>query len=250
MPSAQTIEDVLNQLDHIIDECKATNSRLGLFAYVYRRTTAEIAQEIKLGNFEDNKRMEAFDITFAMLYLQAYDNHKTNSSNSKSWEFAFKQTDQKLTIIQHILFGMNAHINLDLAIATAQIMNGKDINEIKNDFNKVNDILSQITDELQDSLSRVSPLMFLLDVLGKNSDEKIIDFSMRKARAQAWNSANLLWTLNGSAYHQSVVNIDNMVLKLSKLIHKPNSFLVHSFLKAIQLFESNNVNKIILTLYK
>lgn len=250
MSPPQTIEDVLNQLDLIIAECETTNNRLGVFAYVYRRTTAEIANEINLGNFEDNKRMEAFDVTFAKLYLVAYHNYKINAANSKSWSFAFDQADNKLTIIQHILFGMNAHINLDLSIATAQTMDNKNISDIENDFNKVNDILFQITDELQDRLSRVSPLMFLLDILGKNSDEKIIDFSMRKARAQAWNSANLLWPLSAIERKETIENIDNNILNLSQLIRNPKSILIKAILKLIRQFESNNISKIILTLYK
>jgi hypothetical protein len=245
MPSIKTIQEVLNQLDGIIAESIANNSRLGLFAYVYRRTTAEIANEIALGNFEDNKRMEDFDVAFANLYLVAYENYKTQKPVSKSWAFAFDQAEHQLTIIQHILFGMNAHINLDLSIATAQTMKGKDIKIIENDFNKVNDILFQITNELQERLSRVSPLMFLLDLIGKNSDEKIIDFSMRKARDQAWNSANLLWSLGESDKEKVIKSIDGLVLKLNQLIKSPKSFLARTLLKFMKLFEKDDVKKII-----
>ena len=71
MPRATTIKNVLEQLDVIINESIATNSRLGLFAYIYRRTTAEIASEIALGNFKKNQRLEAMDVEFANLYLDA-----------------------------------------------------------------------------------------------------------------------------------------------------------------------------------
>ena len=245
MQSAQTIQEVLDQLDKIIAECIANNSRMGLFAYVYRRTTAEIASEIALGNFEDNRRMEDFDVVFANLYLDAYRNYNNQKPVSKSWAFAFEHSTQNLTIIQHILFGMNAHINLDLSIATALTMKGKDIQGIENDFNKVNDILFQITNELQDRLSRVSPLMFLLDLFGKNSDEKIVDFSMRKARTQAWNSANLLWALHEKDHKKAIDGIDSLVLKLSKIIHQPKTFVVKILLKFIRRFESQNVRNIL-----
>lgn len=245
MPLPQTIQDVLDELDAIIAESVTNNSRLGLFAYVYRRTTAEIANEIALGNFEDNKRMEDFDVAFAVLYLEAYYDYKNQKPVSKSWSFAFERSSEGLTIIQHILFGMNAHINLDLSLATAQTMKGKDIENIENDFNKVNDILFQITNELQDRLSRVSPLMFLLDIMGKNSDEKIIDFSMRKARTQAWNSANLLWALDKEGHKKAAEDIDHLVLKLSKIIHRPKSFIVKYLLKFIKMFESDKVSVII-----
>ena len=245
MSNTNTIQDVLRDLDEIIDESIKTNSRLGLFAYIYRRTTFEIASEIALGNFEDNQRLEDFDVAFAKLYLDAYSAYKNDQKVSASWAFAFDQIDKPLTIVQHILLGMNAHINLDLAVAAALVMDGKDINAIENDFQKVNDILFQITNELQDRLSRVSPLMFMLDVMGKNKDEKIINFSMRKARNQSWKAAKRLWSLDQKESQHAINKIDRLVVLLSKLISSPKSLMISLFLKVIQAFETKEVSLII-----
>ena len=143
MPRATTIQEVLKELDVIIEEGITTNSRLGLFAYIYRRTTAEIASEIALGNFEDNPRLEALDVAFANLYLDAYKAHKNNQPVSACWAFAFNQEQEALTILQHILLGMNAHINLDLAVSTASTMAGKDISAIDIDFSSQKNHLEQ-----------------------------------------------------------------------------------------------------------
>lgn len=245
MPRANTIQEVLDQLDAIIKECAVENSRLGLFAYIYRRTTAEIASEIALGNFEDNERLEILDVQFANLYLDAYRAYKNNQPARAAWAFAFNQADKPLTIIQHIMLGMNAHINLDLGIATARVMSGKQIEDIEADFNKVNDILFQITDELQDRLSRVSPLMFVIDLIGGSKDEKIIDFSMRKARQQSWNSANLLWSLGENQNEDAIEKIDLFVLKLSEQLIAPKIRLVRFFLKIVQKLETKKVSTII-----
>ena len=245
MSRATTIQEVLHQLDTIIDESIANNSRIGLFAYIYRRTTAEIASEIALGNFEDNQRLEVLDVAFANLYLDAYNAYQNGQPLSAVWAFAFDHADEPLTILQHIMLGMNAHINLDLAISTAVTMSGKDITSIENDFNKVNDILFQITNELQDRLSRVSPLMFFLDWFGSNKDEEVIDFSMRKAREQSWNSANLLWSLGGSNNENAIKKIDQLVLLISERIKSPRSRIVRFVLKVMQTFETKQVNSII-----
>jgi hypothetical protein len=245
MSNTNTIQDVLRDLDEIIAESIKTNSRIGLFAYVYRRTTFEIASEISLGNFEDNQKLEDFDVAFAKLYLDAYNAYKKNQKVSASWAFAFEQANKPLTIVQHILLGMNAHINLDLAVAAATVMQGKDIHTLENDFNKVNDILYQITNELQDRLSRVSRLMFILDVIGKNKDEKIINFSMRKARNQSWKTAKRLWSLDQEDKEHAVSKIDRLVLLLSKHISSPKSLIIWLFLKIIQAFETKEVSLII-----
>lgn len=245
MSRATTIDNVIQELDVIIDECITTNNRMGLFAYIYRRTTAEIAAEITLGSFQDNKRLETLDVEFANLYIDAYKAHKNNERVSVVWAFAFNQVHEPLSILQHIMLGMNAHINLDLAVSTARTMSDKEIIEIENDFNKVNDILFQITNELQDRLSRVSPLLFILDWVGDNNDEKIIDFSMRMARKQSWNSANLLWSLGNDNNGVAITKIDEIVLKLSEQIKYPNARIIRFFLNLIQKFETKQVGSII-----
>jgi len=248
MSKPTTINDVLDELDAIIYECITTNSRLGYFAYVYRRTTAEIASELEKGNFQNNKRMEEFDVAFANLYIDAYYAFKANTETSKVWEFSFTNQNESLTILQHILLGMNAHINLDLGIAAAQIMKGKDVKDLQADFNKVNDILFQITNEIQARLSRVSPLMFLLDWIGQNTDEKVIDFSMRKARQQSWNSANLFWSLGEANNSIAIKDLDLLALKLSKIIKTPRLKTLQFVLKLMRFLETKNVDKVILKL--
>lgn len=245
MARANTIQDVLDQLDVIIEESIGNNSRLGLFAYIYRRTTAEIASEITLGHFDDNHRLELMDVEFANLYLDAYKDYKNNDEVSAAWAFAFDHEDESLTILQHVLLGMNAHINLDLAIATANTMSGKELNDIEKDFNKVNDILFQITNELQDRLSRVSPLMFILDWLGKTGDEKIIDFSMRQARGHSWKAAQLLWSIREDQRGFAINKTDQIVLKLSEHIKTPKSIMIRYILKLMQKFETEQVSTII-----
>lgn len=248
MNRPKTIKEVLIELDIIIAECIATNSRLGLFAYLYRRTTAEILKEVELGSFENNEQLQRMDVAFANLYIDAYQEHTKGNSVSASWLFSFENATEELTILQHIMLGINAHINLDLGIATAATMKGKNVLDIEKDFNKVNDILFNITNEMQDRLSRVSPLLFLLDILGKNTDEKVIDFSMRKARQQAWNSTNLLWGLHESQQPEAIKKIDRLVLELAKFIKAPKSKIIEYLLKGISKFEEKNVGKIIMKL--
>ncbi|MDO6519516.1 DUF5995 family protein [Zobellia uliginosa] len=239
---------MLRQLDVIIDTTIATNSRMGLFAYVYRRTTAQILKEVELGNFEDNDRMVKFDVEFANFYLDAYRAYTNGLEVSRSWDFAFKNTIEPLTILQHVMLGINTHINLDLAMAVSTVMRERELAEIENDYNTVNRILSDIVNEMQDRLGRVSPLLFMLDWAGKNSDEKIIDFSMAKAREVSWGNANLLWGLGVEHQGEAIKNIDAVVLKLSEFIKTPQSKIIDLLLSLIGRFEERNIGKVIATL--
>lgn len=232
-------------MDIIIDDAIETNSRIGYFAYLYRRVTAEIQNEIVLGNFEDNARMEIFDVAFANYYINAYYGYKKQTPISKSWQFAFGSKDEPLTILQHIMLGINTHINLDLGLAASMVMQQTDILEIENDFNKVNTILGNIVNEMQDRLSRVSPLLFLLDLAGKNTDEEIINFSLGKARALSWYNANLLWGLGVGHQDDAIRNMDLAVLQLGEFIKSPKSTFITYTLKFIGKCEEKNVGKVI-----
>ncbi len=141
MPQATTIDGVLQQLDAIIETARAENSALGYFAYVYRRTTAAIKQAIDAGRFVDNGRMEVFDVSFANLYLEAYEQYHCGDPCAASWQLAFAAALERKAFLQHVMLGMNAHINLDLGVAAGSLMKGKDLNDLEEDFRRVNDIL-------------------------------------------------------------------------------------------------------------
>lgn len=232
-------------MDIIIDEAITTNNRIGYFAYLYRRVTAEIQNEIVLANFEDNARMEIFDVAFANFYIDAYNGYTRQTPISKSWQFAFSAKNEPLTILQHIMLGINTHINLDLGLAASTVMQEQQIADIENDFNIVNTILGNIVNEMQDRLSRVSPLLFLLDLAGKNTDEEIINFSLGKARALSWYNANLLWGLGVGHQDDAIRNMDLTVLRLGEFIKSPKSTFITYTLNFIGKFEEKNVGKVI-----
>ena len=221
-----TINDVLNELDKIISDSVREKNYLAIFAWVYKRTTEQIKAEVDKGSFENGQRMQQFDIVFANLYLDAYHDYKDNKPISLSWKIAFDAAREKHTLIQHLMMGMNAHINLDLAVAACTIMDGKPIAGLENDFNKVNDVLAGLLDEMQLKMGKVSKLMFLLDWAGKRSDEAIINFSMEKARTQSWLSANELWKLNGAGRQSRIKELDRNVESISRfLLHPPSKLL-------------------------
>ena len=59
----ETIGDVLDALDRLVDRAMEARSRLGYFAAIYRQVTTRIAEGITTGAFEDGPRMERFDVS-------------------------------------------------------------------------------------------------------------------------------------------------------------------------------------------
>jgi hypothetical protein len=242
---AKSIDEVLPELDIIIDSTVAENNFLGIFAYVYRRTTLQIKQAILDKQFEDNDRMERMDVAFANLYLTAFQNYKNNQDCSASWKTAFDAKNDKITIIQHLMLGMNAHINMDLGIAAATFTPGLSMPALKNDFMKVNQILNDLTNEMQDRIARISKFMILLDWMGKNSDELIANFSMVKAREQAWNLACILSEAKDDSRKSVIEVTDHSIAELGRVLKSPPGKLLNMALQLVAFFEEKNVKIII-----
>jgi hypothetical protein len=243
--TAKTIDEVLEQLDEIIADSVKNNDPFGFFAYIYRRTTAQIKLAIIDKKFEDNARMEKFDVQFANKYLDAYQAFHGRKAVCSPWAKAFDVKKDKLTILQHIILGMNAHINYDLGMTAAEFSEGGEIESMKNDFMRVNEVLSSLVDELQVKVGRVSRLMFLLDWIGKRNDEVVLDFSMEKARKQAWNFAVAMSVLEGQAKQGMIDEVDGIIGRLGDTVKHPPGKVAAFTLKVISFFEEKDVRKVI-----
>jgi len=143
---------------------------------------------------------------------------------------------------------MNAHINLDLGIAAATIAPADKLPLLKTDFMKVNQILSGLVNEMQRRVSKVSRLMFLLDLAGKNTDELIVNFSMSKAREQSWNLACVLAVLPVHGQKPVIDLADEAVSAFGSVIKNPPGKFLKFILKFIAYFEEKNVKYIIVKL--
>lgn len=240
-----TIDEVLAELDRIIEQSRQENDYIGLFAYVYRRTTAAIQQGIEEGVFEDGPRMEHFDVYFANLYIQAHRNFRAHQPTSSAWQICFDARFIKMTALQHVLMGMNAHINLDLGIAAASTSEGPQLLQMKNDFNKVNKILNSIIDEIQASLSRISPFMFILDWVGGRKDEKLVDFGIRRFRQQAWMMACELALALEDDKPRLITQVDKKTTDLSRAIQNPPHWWIRLICSLISGWEEKSTARIL-----
>jgi hypothetical protein len=243
---ANTINEVIEILNTIVEECKTNNNPLGYFAVLYRKVTIRVKEGIINNRFEDNARMEKLDVRFANRYFQAYFDNKNNSPISKSWKISFKAITKNHLVLQHLLTGINAHINLDLSIATVDTVENNPLKTIKDDFNHINELLSELTDEVKQNMGSVSPLFKLLMPLAKQWDDKLIQFSIQTARDGAWLFAN---DLNSNPDKRDIlikerdVKIETLGFKLLNPVRT-----LQWVLNVILFFESGTVKSKIETL--
>ncbi|HEV2765267.1 MAG TPA: DUF5995 family protein [Pyrinomonadaceae bacterium] len=245
----QTIDEVLARLDEIIAHSRQHNERLGYFAVLYRAVTAKVKEGILAGHFEDGPRMERLDVIFANRYLEAFDQYRRGERPTRSWLVAFKAAEQWPPIVlQHLLLGINAHINLDLGVAAALTSPGDQLPSLKKDFNTINDILGVMTGTVQDQLARVSFWMRVLDRFGRNADEALMNFNIEVARDAAWRFAQRLAPLTPAEIECEIEERDRWVELLARLVrHPPVTVRLINF--AVRLTEPRSVARIIDILY-
>ena len=214
-----SINEVLECLDAIIEETAQKQDPLGYFAVLYRRVTWKVKEGIAGGDFKDGKRMEKLDVVFARRYIDAYKGYRTGKPVTLSWQKAFELSTETWPItMQHLLIGINAHINLDLGIAAAEVAGKAPVQELKDDFNSINTILAALVDEVQHNLSTIwPPLRYILLKTG-NYDNLLVDFSMKLARDGAWRFAETLSATAGSEWKECIIIRDEAVAGKSSLI--------------------------------
>ncbi|HWI01592.1 MAG TPA: DUF5995 family protein, partial [Propionibacteriaceae bacterium] len=84
---------------------------------------------IARGHFEDPAWVERWDVAFAELYLTALDIELDGGSRvSRPWRLAFAASPD-LHPLQHVLLGINAHINYDLPQALLAVISDDDFSD-------------------------------------------------------------------------------------------------------------------------
>lgn len=250
IPQAKSIDEVISILKEIISQTKKEPSTLGYFAVLYCKVTEKVKDGIQKGDFQNGPRMEKLDVIFANRYIKAYYTYKINEQPSQCWEVAFKEsTNYWPIVLQHLLLGMNAHINLDLGIAAAQICPGNEINGLKADFDKINEILASLVGNVEKALSDVWPTLKWIIKKTQKLDTFLIDFSMQTAREGAWQFALQLAPLDSPSIEKAIKTRDADIVPIAKLVTNPG-YIASAVFKFIRLFEKGTIVTKIATLEK
>ncbi len=216
------IDGVLERMDRVLERCLRERSRLGYFAMLYRDVTARVRDAIAQGAFEDGPRMERLDVTFAGRYLDALDLYWKGGTPTRSWQAAFGCARHwRPIVLQHLLLGMNAHINLDLAIAAAQTSPGAEIAGLESDFRRITSLLGGMIQGVQQRMERISPWLRLVDRVGGQTEDRMIGFALGSARDLAWTTACRLAALSPADFAAEVEVHDLLVAALAGAIRSP-----------------------------
>ena len=198
-----TISGVLARLREIDDALPAGDG-VSVFNRMYLTVTERIAAVIAdpadgSTTFRDPESMTELDVTFANLWLAAYDAAASRRAVNPAWRPLFEARDEGRLPVQYAVAGMNTHIEHDLPIAVVGTCRARGLQpeDIHRDYETVNKTLAQVESPVRRSF---------LDSIGKHADDQVgpivhllSTWDIDKARDLSWVTAETIWSLGRSS---------------------------------------------------
>ena len=225
IPSVTMLDEVIEAIASIIDWSIGATSRLGYFAALYKRITIAVDTAIEEDLFEDGPRMERFDVAFARRYFEAlngYFHPGRYPRSTFSWQVTFDAARREEPIIvQHMLAGVNAHIDLDLGIAAQTITPGAQLPALQEDFNRINAVLASQLNGIVESINELSPVLADLYAALMENEINLINAGLKSYRDSAWRFATILAAEPSFAHPATIWARDLKVAAQGAAIYNP-----------------------------
>ena len=187
--------------------------------------------------------MATFARTFAARYLVPRSGQPPVPG---CWQAAWDvSADRHLLVVQHLLLGVNAHVNHDLPLVVVDLAGERgDLEAMRPDFDSINTILAETQPRVMKDLGLSSRWVNLVASLGGG---RLFDFSLVVARGQAWRSAERLYHMNPADRPDDVSELDRLVRVLAYLIAHPRTPLRWA-LPLLRRLEDNDPRRVTRTL--
>jgi hypothetical protein len=130
MGRSTDIHALLRRMEGLLGPLEARGDPGRFFLATYKRTTSAVAEELRRGGFDDPEWVERWDVAFADLYLDAVEAAQAGRRPPEPWAVAFGAGDRDgLPPLRHVLLGMNAHINFDLAQSLLAVISEREFED-------------------------------------------------------------------------------------------------------------------------
>ena len=193
--SGRTISDVVEGMTTLLDSHNEQLASRRAFLATYLRTTQAVGDAIDRSAFEDPVWVEAWDVVFADLYLDALDADLAADPARpapRPWRLAFG-APADLPALRLVLVAINAHINYDLPQALLAVIDDSEfadpvvLGKRRRDHERIDAVLAgrvAAEDDLISPRSAKSTVDRLLTPLNRRASGRFL----REARRKVWHN--------------------------------------------------------------
>jgi len=194
---APSICDVLEVLQARLDTLPPHRRAQAEFLGTYRRTTEAVGAAVAGSVFEDPAWVQAWDVAFAHLYLEALDADLSGVGRvPRPWRLAFDAPATASPLV-HVLLGVNAHVNYDLPRALLGVISDDDfadpwlVDRRRRDHERIDGVLASRVAAEDRTLAGSSTRSLLdraLQPLNRAGSRRFL----REARQKVWHNTTAL----------------------------------------------------------
>ncbi len=189
----------LLRMNDLIRQWENNNDQRVIFLLCYAMMTQNMLDGLAEGRFIDAEWVDRLLSHFADYYFQALEKYEdTEFQTSAVWQYAHAiAQDGEALALQNLILGVNAHINYDLVLATADMLEPEwsQLDEAGRearyeDYCQVNHIIGETINNVQDLvLERFDPRLDILDKLLGPVDELLTSRLISHWRSDVWKNA-------------------------------------------------------------
>lgn len=203
---------VILRMTQLAGHWRAADDKRHLFLSCYSTMTGNMLKAADRGEFRDAIWVTGLLERFADYYFDALDLCECNAPHRPLvWEHTHRMTlTRRLHVLQHLLLGINAHINYDLVLTLHDILkpewptaDDRLRTQRLEDHLKVNDIIASTIDTVQDEIIEVqAPMMDVLDKLMGRVDEYLLSRLISRWRNDVWKETMAMLEITDPAKNE------------------------------------------------
>jgi hypothetical protein len=209
-------------------ELEANQDNRTIFLYCYSMMTSNMLVAIEEQRFHDNEWVERLLHRFADYYFDALTCYECGDETPAVWQEVHRVSlTKRLHVIQHLLLGVNAHINYDLVL-TLYDMLAPEWESLSPEMRRqryedhclVNTIIGDTIDKVQDEVvEKYSPAMNVVDQLMGRLDEMLLLKLITEWRESVWeNTQELLAQEGPEARQRYILDVEKKVLRRAQVL--------------------------------
>lgn len=232
--------EALESLKALVAQYSETRDRKGYFAAFLSRCVLRVRDAVAAGEFAQGSRVERVCTNAVQRYLESSAIFQQGGRPISSWDYCLQSSrDTWLVVAQHILLGLNAHMNLDVGVAVASACPPEELAEFRADFDQMCNTKRIILEEVWTELGQLWPAFGTAAPVLRGAGPTLIRFRLPRAQEQAWCLAEELSGLNAAARGPVLDRYNQTTRQLAEVIRHPG--VLNIPLMSVRLIERGDI---------